>query len=432
MRFVKLISILIILSFIIIPVISVNAAIKYVDKDTNTTFSVPGNWSQLADKEDIDVDVMFSSDMNKAYKIYYSSSKVEDEDKFKINNEEPSLINNSLYSSKNMEEIYYASENNVTIVNYGKYYYFRVKAGNQYNFIRISNGWVYKVCFEGSESGNYYQDIEYILNNIKFPHYSESTEKPIIEEKNIEETASNIRETTKPLNGNYSNKIGDMLLRNNIIRLLFSVIFYVVPIIICRVSIFEKPVNKKTGIMISIGGIILGNLVVNLILNFFFQIRIGIFDSIIFVIINFIILTFGYEEYYNPYDLADNDVDLIESNQQSRGHKNKEGKDKIEQKKELPISKTNKNNVVNKAVKEKVFEKSKQTKKVNDRKRQKDIDEQSIRTEKEIGNINKKTEKREKVHEEETLFCRKCGRKLALDSEFCHKCGTKVLKDDEI
>ena len=73
--------------------------------------------------------------------------------------------------------------------------------------------------------------------------------------------------------------------------------------------------------------------------------------------------------------------------------------------------KSNKNIVEEKATK----------KKVNDIKRQNDIDEQSIKTEKEIRNMNKKTEKRKKALEEETLFCRKCGRKLAIDSEFCHK-----------
>ena len=32
------------------------------------------------------------------------------------------------------------------------------------------------------------------------------------------------------------------------------------------------------------------------------------------------------------------------------------------------------------------------------------------------------------IDNSEKLFCRKCGKELASDSEFCHSCGTKVIK----
>ena len=35
------------------------------------------------------------------------------------------------------------------------------------------------------------------------------------------------------------------------------------------------------------------------------------------------------------------------------------------------------------------------------------------------------------VPESQSLYCRKCGTKLASDSLFCHKCGTEVIKNVE-
>ena len=412
MRFVKLISILIILSFIIIPVISVNAAIKYVDKETNTSFTVPSNWSQFDENKE-DFDAAFSSDMNYKYIIFYSSTDYRDEWKKETSEIPYTYLNNGSFSKKEFAEIYDAQESDVTIVNYGKYYYFRVEYFNEeygndktmYMFVRISDGWTYEFYFFGGINSSYYQDVEYILNNVEYPYYSEDSEKPEEDFIGIETTSlsenENLHKNQYEDSNKYTNSNKEGLdILSIFFSILITIIIYTIPIVIFRYAIIKKPITNKLAIKITIIYAICGFIVMSLVCYIINQSAATGGGLVLWSFVNYKILTYGNEYLQNTIDI------------------NNESSVKLEENK----YKSNKNIVEEKATK----------KKVNDIKRQNDIDEQSIKIEKEIRNMNKKTEKRKKALEEETLFCRKCGRKLAIDSEFCHKCGVKVIKEEDI
>ena len=53
------------------------------------------------------------------------------------------------------------------------------------------------------------------------------------------------------------------------------------------------------------------------------------------------------------------------------------------------------------------------------------------KTETSASFVEKKQEENPLTIKDQSLFCRKCGNKLAQDSLFCNKCGTKVITDDK-
>lgn len=165
-------------------------AFLYTDKDTNTTYTVPANWKQEPFYETREYsDVKFVSVKEQGCIIVYGSTDMWEEmpDTDKIGYTRADL-NNSLFTETDIAEMYGTTMDKVSFVEYNGIRYYKVEITSTQEaygldfsitttqLVYIHNGWMYTFQFMGTSDHKLYSDFEKLLNSVKYPSVSDTSD----------------------------------------------------------------------------------------------------------------------------------------------------------------------------------------------------------------------------------------------------------------
>ncbi len=157
-------------------------AFIYTDTKTNTKFTVPANWyKKELSKERDTIDVKFVSSKEEGLTIMYGSVDVwealTDDEKVGATRSD---ISNDVFTINDIAELYGIDKSKVSMVEYNgiEYFQFTFKQttelyGIEFSpemtiLLRFENGWMYSFQFGGTTDSIYFDDLEALLNSVKY------------------------------------------------------------------------------------------------------------------------------------------------------------------------------------------------------------------------------------------------------------------------
>jgi hypothetical protein len=212
-------------------------AFEYTDSETQTSFTVPANWSEKEILEDSEfIDVNFGSNKEEGLCILYGSTdaygKLTDSERAEYSRSD---MDNSMLTKDDIAEMYEIPTSQIEIVTYGDFEYYKVEMKTQgtenyaifsittTRMVRVDNGYLYWFQFNGPSDSQYYADFESMLESVRYPQSSNSS-------------------------SDYSN----LSIETVLLSLIITIVIYSMPIMIYRYAIRKASVDPHTAKKITI------------------------------------------------------------------------------------------------------------------------------------------------------------------------------------
>ena len=424
----KISSLIFALLIVCFSISQVSAKTEYQDSESDLTFLLPDGWQEKElsqEREFLDAKFVKDADV-----FIYGSTDIWDflTDEEKNSFGSRTAIDNSFFSKSDIAETMGVDETEVSVVTYGGNSFYNLMLNSSMDLygyeiayssdvmVIINNGWMYQFQYSGDGD-----DFDDILNSISFSQSEDVTENHKAEAKNTGKYTSNYSNNYSTYNY-YENdpfSFSDILF-----SLIVTILIYTTPVVLFRYYIRKKPLKNKSALIFTIVYALVGFFIISL-LHFFLN---GSAASggglLLWSFVNYKILTHGNEclendnnkstENKTQISIAQTPIVKQKTHLQSRTPITQVPLDKpnIQVPTAKPITQVN---PTEQKIQAEHIERIEVTPVVAENK-----------FKNEPVNINKSTSLSEK------LFCRKCGAKLALDSEFCHKCGKKIIKEEDI
>ena len=152
----------------------------YTDRDSDVTFTVPGNWEQEALSKDREfIDAKFVSTKDAGRTIIYGSTdlwmQLSASERAGYSRAD---LNNSFFTKHELAELYGVAAHEISVVTYNdvRYYSFETTAENDLGLsatmtmlIHIDNGWLYMFQFFGTDRTALFSDFESLLESVEYP-----------------------------------------------------------------------------------------------------------------------------------------------------------------------------------------------------------------------------------------------------------------------
>lgn len=238
----------------------VKSPFEYTDAETQTSFTVGGNWTEEELFQDrAYIDVKFVSNLGDGTIILYGSIDLWKE--MSASEKEGSLrsdINSSIFSKADVAQILAVDASNIEEIMLGGYDYYRVENTTVYSdfgfeitlpmtqMLRIDNGYMHVYQYSGENTDPRYQDFEQLVASARYPAASSNVDNEIVATQDNVMTQNSINTADQPINP-YRFTAADWLF-----SFFLTITIYSLPIIIYRYAIRKTPVRPRTARRITI------------------------------------------------------------------------------------------------------------------------------------------------------------------------------------
>lgn len=340
--------------------------VEYSDSESGISFTMPKNWYERSRSTDGGINIMYSLESYPELYIEYTS--------YDIWGNMPSSsqsttaredINNSFISKAGMAKMSSIPADDVQTKKFNKQEYFYVGSDTATVAVKYEYGYMFIFAFNRGSGNEHFGDFEDMLKSVKYANSSSSSSSSVSPGVSI------------------------------FIGLIITIIIYSLPIIIYRYFIRKSPVEKKTGILITLAYAFVALLVMSLLK--FTTTGSGVAGSAItfWSFINYTMLVGG-KKVTGDSSPASAYVSTTPSPPVSTAPS-------------APVIATASNTVI-----------ATPPAPVG-------IDERYVAPQ---AQEHPETAQTESSYNDQILYCHKCGFKLQEDSVFCSRCGTKIPRSD--